>query len=52
MREVDYGSAAALLVRADFWRKRGGYDGRFITMYYDDADLCFDAGDRRLRWQE
>src|SRR6202041_1958797 len=24
-REVDYGSAAALLVKADFWREIGGY---------------------------
>ena len=27
-REVDYGSAAALMVRADFWREVGGFDER------------------------
>ncbi len=42
-REVDYGSAAALLVRTDVWRELGGYDERFRPMYYEDADLCFAA---------
>jgi len=40
-REVDYGSAACLLVRADAWAELGGYDERFVPMYYEDADLCF-----------
>jgi GT2 family glycosyltransferase/glycosyltransferase involved in cell wall biosynthesis len=48
-REVDYGSAAALLVRADLWRERGGFDERFLPMYYEDTDLCFDARERGLR---
>ncbi len=45
-REVDYGSAAALMVRADFWTEVGGFDERFEPMYYEDTDLCFEA--RRL----
>lgn len=40
-REVDYGSAACLLVRADAWAELGGYDERYLPMYYEDADLCF-----------
>jgi O-antigen biosynthesis protein len=48
-REVDYGSAAALLVRASLWREIGGYDERFVPMYYEDADLCFEA--RRRGWR-
>lgn len=48
-REVDYGSAAALLVRASFWLEAGGYDERFVPMYYEDADLCFQARERGLR---
>jgi GT2 family glycosyltransferase/SAM-dependent methyltransferase/glycosyltransferase involved in cell wall biosynthesis len=40
-REVDYGSAACLLVRADAWAEVGGYDERFLPMYYEDVDLCF-----------
>ena len=48
-REVDYGSAAALLVRISLWREIGGYDERFVPMYYEDADLCFEA--RRRGWR-
>ena len=48
-REVDYGSAAALMVRADFWREVGGFDARFAPMYYEDTDLCFQARERGLR---
>ncbi len=48
-REIDYGSAAALLVRADVWREIGGFDERFLPMYYEDADLCFAARARGYR---
>ena len=48
-REVDYGSAAALMVRTGLWREIGGYDERFVPMYYEDADLCFEA--RRRGWR-
>jgi GT2 family glycosyltransferase/ubiquinone/menaquinone biosynthesis C-methylase UbiE len=48
-REVDYGSAAALMVRTDFWREVGGFDERFEPMYYEDTDLCFEARRRGLR---
>jgi GT2 family glycosyltransferase/SAM-dependent methyltransferase/glycosyltransferase involved in cell wall biosynthesis len=48
-REVDYGSAAALMVRADFWREVGGFDERFMPMYYEDTDLCFEAREHGLR---
>lgn len=45
-REVDYGSAAALLVRAQLWQEVGGFDPRFEPMYYEDVDLCFEARSR------
>jgi GT2 family glycosyltransferase/SAM-dependent methyltransferase len=48
-REVDYGSAAALMVRTKLWQEVGGYDERFAPMYYEDADLCFEARRRGLR---
>jgi GT2 family glycosyltransferase/SAM-dependent methyltransferase len=48
-REVDYGSAAALLVRTNFWHEVGGFDERFLPMYYEDTDLCFEARARGLR---
>jgi O-antigen biosynthesis protein len=48
-REVDYGSAAALMVNAELWRQVGGYDERYLPMFYEDADLCFEARERGLR---
>jgi GT2 family glycosyltransferase/SAM-dependent methyltransferase len=48
-REIDYGSAAALMVNADFWREVGGFDERFLPMYYEDTDLCFEARARGFR---
>lgn len=41
MREVDYCSAACLLVRADLFRQVGGLDTRYVPAYYEDPDLCF-----------
>ena len=49
VREVDYGSAAALLVRSEVWRAVGGFDERYAPGYYEDADLCFAARD--LGWR-
>ncbi len=45
-REIDYGSAAALMVRTELWREIGGYDERYAPMYYEDADLCLQARQR------
>jgi O-antigen biosynthesis protein len=39
-RDVDYGSAAAALVRADAWREAGGFDELYAPNYYEDTDLC------------
>ena len=41
VREVDYCSGAALLVRRDLFEKFGGFDERFKPGYYEDTDLCF-----------
>jgi GT2 family glycosyltransferase/2-polyprenyl-3-methyl-5-hydroxy-6-metoxy-1,4-benzoquinol methylase len=48
-RETDYGSAAALLVSTKLWREVGGFDERFLPMYYEDVDLCFEARERGWR---
>lgn len=40
VREVDFISAAYLLVRADDFRTLGGFDLRFAPAYYEDVDLC------------
>jgi GT2 family glycosyltransferase len=41
LREVDYCSAACLLVKANLFREVGGLDERFVPAYYEDPDLCF-----------
>jgi GT2 family glycosyltransferase/glycosyltransferase involved in cell wall biosynthesis len=40
-RDVDYGSAAALMVRRSLWQDIGGFDERFAPAYYEDTDFCF-----------
>jgi GT2 family glycosyltransferase/glycosyltransferase involved in cell wall biosynthesis len=40
-REVDYCSAASLLIRKELFDKLGGFDRRFAPAYYEDVDLCF-----------
>ena len=48
-RETDYGSAAALMVSAKLWDEVGGFDERFLPLFYEDVDLCFEARERGLR---
>nr|WP_290802589.1 glycosyltransferase [Herbiconiux sp.] len=40
-REIDYGSAAALLVRATAFRAVAAFDQAFEPAYYEDVDLQF-----------
>jgi GT2 family glycosyltransferase/glycosyltransferase involved in cell wall biosynthesis len=49
VREVDYCSAACLLVRAELVRELGGFDERYVPAYYEDADLCL--GIRQRGWK-
>ncbi len=49
MRDVDYCSAACLLVRRGLFESLGGFDRRYAPAFYEDTDLCFgvrDAGSR------
>ncbi|MCW2964540.1 MAG: putative glycosyltransferase [Actinomycetia bacterium] len=39
-REVDYCSAASLLVRRELFLELGGFDERYAPAYYEDTDLC------------
>ena len=41
VREVDYCSGAALMVRRDLFKQLGGFDMRFAPAYWEDTDLCF-----------
>ena len=48
-RDVDYCSAACLIVRREFFERLGGFDESFTPAYYEDTDLCmriWDAGYR------
>lgn len=49
VRDVDYSSAAALMVRTGVWRDAGGFDERFAPAYYEDADLAFELRNRGHR---
>ena len=42
-REVDYCSAAAILVDGSFFRSLGGFDERYVPAYYEDTDLATTA---------
>lgn len=39
-REVDYCSAASLLIKKEIFQRLGGFDRRFVPAYYEDVDLC------------
>ena len=39
-RQVDYCSAASLLVRQSAWQEVGGLDEGYYPAYYEDVDLC------------
>lgn len=41
VREVDYCSAAALMVRKTLFNRLGGFDPQYSPAYYEDTDLCF-----------
>ena len=49
VRDVDYCSAACLLIRRDLLTELGGLDLRFCPAYYEDADLAFAARARDYR---
>ena len=48
-RDVDYGSGACLLMRAELFHAVGGVDERFAPAYYEDVDLCFAAREHGCR---
>ena len=42
-REVDYCSAASVIVRKTFWVETGGFDSLYIPAYCEDSDLALAA---------
>ncbi len=43
VRDVDYLSGAAVMMKASLWHEIGGFDVRFVPAYYEDADLAFET---------
>lgn len=41
LRETDYISGAAIMLRRQIWEKAGGFDTYFSPAYYEDTDLAF-----------
>ena len=43
VKDADYISGAAIMIRADLWREIGGFDEAFAPAYYEDTDLAFEV---------
>lgn len=43
VKEVDYITGAAIMIRGDLWREIGGFDERYAPVYYEDADLALEV---------
>ena len=41
VKDVDYISGAAILIRRELWQQIGGFDEYFLPAYCEDADLAF-----------
>lgn len=41
VKEVDYISGAAIMIRRELWESIGGFDERFAPAYCEDSDLAF-----------
>lgn len=43
VKEADYISGAAIMIRASLWKEIGGFDARYTPAYYEDTDLAFEV---------
>ena len=43
VKEVDYISGAAVMIRKNLWEEIGGFDEQFAPAYYEDTDLAFEV---------
>lgn len=46
VKEADYISGAAIMIRRALWEEIGGFDERFAPAYYEDTDLAFEVRGR------
>ena len=49
VKEVDYVSGAALIIKTEIWKELNGFDESFAPAYCEDSDLCFSA--RKLKYK-
>lgn len=43
VKEADYISGAAIMIRKSLWDEIGGFDEHFAPAYYEDSDLAFEV---------
>ena len=43
VKEVDYISGAAIMIRRSLWEEIGGFDERYAPAYCEDSDLAFEV---------
>ena len=43
LKEVDYISGAAIMIRRELWQEIGGFDERYAPAYCEDSDLAFEV---------
>jgi len=43
VKEADYLTGAAMMIRTSLWEEIGGFDTRYVPAYYEDTDLAFEA---------
>ena len=43
VKDVDYISGAAILIRKSLWQEIGGFDERYAPAYCEDSDLAFEV---------
>ncbi len=43
VKEVDYISGAAIMIRRNLWNVIGGFDERYVPAYCEDSDLAFEV---------
>lgn len=46
VKEVDYISGAAIMIRKKLWEDIGGFDERYVPAYCEDSDLAFEVRKR------
>lgn len=43
VKEADYISGAAIMIKSSLWKEIGGFDHAFAPAYYEDTDLAFEV---------